>query len=958
MGWEKFAPIFEYRLSFNDYNWPWRGHSLFAYHYIRNIAPKNVVELGTHKGSSLFSFAQAAKDAQLPVKISAIDSWEGDEQAGFYDEVVFDEVNAIKQQYYSAVDIRLMKMYFDNALEHFDEKSIDFLHIDGLHTYEAVMHDFEQWFPKLANEFTVLFHDTQVKEFGVKDVFKKIKEQYPDCFYLEFEHSYGLGLMSTVKNFTSLFSDPLQQQLMVREFESRSLQEIFDAFQTALQPMLQQQQVLAREIDELKQQSGELQQDQSQLQHLIGALNEHHIKNTAKQGQLLAAKKTLSEQLDQRNTAFRESDRKRYHLQQLLQHKDEHLNWFYKNYDRRPIYKLLGDRILKRKTRAADRPGISDNLPLSKLNGHLPVVNQSLKLLRLAVFVHLYYTDLWPEIKAHLLQMGLNFDLYVSLCEEQSEASYYKEKITNTFPGATVMVFPNKGLDVGPFVELMQLALSKEKTYDYFLKIHTKKSLGVDAAVGEAWRKKTYDSLMGNLQNVAGILQRFESTPGIGMIGPTNSLMSTSVNDLANQTNVNQQHFSKYAQQLGVQDNTLSFFGGTMFWARWQPFINPFSKRQLSIEDFEYGYRHDGLIAHAFERLFASMVRDAEQSLYELKQHDVVVSPAKQKILWLHPGFGIGGGNRVIFEIAAEQSKYYEVTSCSMMGNGFTNWMQVAHALISFSNEKEAYDFLLQEKFDYVFATGWQTVKLAKLLPYGRKYYFIQDYEPWFNTATETEAAATYQHQLPYAIVIANWLQQKLLTDHQYKTTVVHLGTRLLPNASVVHHELPIKILLYFKYRSHIGRGADLMLAAMALLAKEPKIELHVFGHEDPKVEGIYFHGELVKEKLYALYGSCHFFIDLSRHRGYPTIAVELSQFGCISLFTNPSIGVIEYGFEHGVNALFIEAPQDILKTIQPYLDDVEAFKKMQQNLISLSKTFQWRTTANDINQLLQLPAN
>lgn len=173
----------------------WMGHLHFAAWVIREVKPQIFVELGTHAGHSYFSFCQSVADNCLQTNCFAVDTWVGDGiTTGNYSDEIFHEVNAFNQERYAGFST-LLRMTFDDALAHFSDESIALLHIDGLHTYEAVRHDFETWRPKLAPGAVVLFHDTKVyaENFGVYKLWEELTERYPSN--LEFRHSSGLGVL-------------------------------------------------------------------------------------------------------------------------------------------------------------------------------------------------------------------------------------------------------------------------------------------------------------------------------------------------------------------------------------------------------------------------------------------------------------------------------------------------------------------------------------------------------------------------------------------------------------------------------------------------------------------------------------------------------------------------------------------------------------------------------------------
>jgi hypothetical protein len=174
-------------------------HVPFAFWLVDVLRPATIVELGTHNGVSYSAMCQTVKSLKLASRCFAIDTWKGDEHAGFYPEHVYEDFRSFHDQHYSAFS-RLVRSTFDEALPYFEDESIDLLHIDGLHTYEAVRHDFEAWLPKLSRDAVVVFHDTNVRErnFGVFRLWNELARDRPHFVFLD---GHGLGVLGLGRNY-------------------------------------------------------------------------------------------------------------------------------------------------------------------------------------------------------------------------------------------------------------------------------------------------------------------------------------------------------------------------------------------------------------------------------------------------------------------------------------------------------------------------------------------------------------------------------------------------------------------------------------------------------------------------------------------------------------------------------------------------------------------------------------
>ncbi|HEY9404331.1 MAG TPA: class I SAM-dependent methyltransferase [Pyrinomonadaceae bacterium] len=173
----------------------WAAHVPFGMFLIDLVRPGLLVELGTYTGVSFGAFCQAVKGLGLETRCHAIDTWEGDDQSGYYGAETLADLKVHIETHYKGF-AQLIESTFDQALDRFEDGTIDLLHIDGHHAYESARHDFESWLPKMSVRGVVLLHDTNVREpgFGVWKLWEELKVAYP---HFEFIHEHGLGVLAT-----------------------------------------------------------------------------------------------------------------------------------------------------------------------------------------------------------------------------------------------------------------------------------------------------------------------------------------------------------------------------------------------------------------------------------------------------------------------------------------------------------------------------------------------------------------------------------------------------------------------------------------------------------------------------------------------------------------------------------------------------------------------------------------
>jgi hypothetical protein len=292
----------------------WHGHIPFAFWLIKKLEPSVFVELGVHKGDSFSAFCQAVQFFSFNTACYGVDTWKGDDHAGFYDESIYQEYSGYHNDQYASFS-RLIRTTFDDALGCFSDSSVDLLHINGRHRYEDVKHDFESWLPKLSAQAVVLFHNINVREreFGVWKLFLELSQQYLGRTF-SFIHSHGLGVLIV----GAKVPDILQCLCHLEDEDATYVRLAFSTFGKFVEAQVTES-TLRSKLDELD----------SANRQMVTDRRKTEIESYKYEIQLASTLRERERQIEEVHGALHEKDRQIEEAHSALQEKDRQIDEFH-----------------------------------------------------------------------------------------------------------------------------------------------------------------------------------------------------------------------------------------------------------------------------------------------------------------------------------------------------------------------------------------------------------------------------------------------------------------------------------------------------------------------------------------------------------------------------------------------------------------------------------------------------
>lgn len=259
---------------------------------------------------------------------------------------------------------------------------------------------------------------------------------------------------------------------------------------------------------------------------------------------------------------------------------------------------------------------------------------------------------------------------------------------------------------------------------------------------------------------------------------------------------------------------------------------------------------------------------------------------------------------------------------------------------------------------DVFIATSWPTAYMVNSITNSKsKFYFIQDYEPYFYPMSSEYKLAENSYKLDLkGITIGKWLTKKVKNEFGMDCDYIDFST---DNKIYLRDEPKpasgkTKIIFYARNTTP-RRGVELGLQALELVEKRFKgsIEIVLFGG-DKNLKTNFAHinlGVLNTGELADLYKSADLALVVSLTNA-SLLPLELMASRCAVVDIDEA--TIEGVIRDGYNGSLAKAdPLDIADKISMLVENVELRSKLQQNSYEFTNDLTWDTSGRQFERII-----
>jgi lipopolysaccharide biosynthesis protein len=244
---------------------------------------------------------------------------------------------------------------------------------------------------------------------------------------------------------------------------------------------------------------------------------------------------------------------------------------------------------------------------------------------KIIIFFHIYYPHLIDEYLWYLNNIktsNYDFSLYVSICSEIINEDI-KNKLIKFKNDVIITISINRGADIGGFFHTIRNHDINLDLYCACLYLHTKESKQFGELISYQWRGQLLNDILLTPDLINICVDKIINNTGIIGSSIYIELINKSFN---NKKELN--HYTNLCNELKLKHNNTYFVGGTIFWCNMK-IIKFIISSNITPTNFELGFSHDGLLAHAFERIFGNistelnlpilgMILDIKSDIYNL----------------------------------------------------------------------------------------------------------------------------------------------------------------------------------------------------------------------------------------------------------------------------------------------------------------------------------------------------